>query len=84
MASALTWINHELKGIPMTKTKILLACVLFLAAASPALLTSVPADNDTYDVLFINGQVLDGTGNPWFYADVAVRDGRIAAVGGQP
>jgi N-acyl-D-amino-acid deacylase len=65
----------------MTKTKILLACVLFLAAASPALLTSVPADNDTYDVLFINGQVLDGTGNPWFYADVAVRDGRIAAVG---
>jgi len=65
----------------MTKTKILLACVLFLAATSPALLTSAPADNDTYDVLFINGQVLDGTGNPWFYADVAVKDGRIAAVG---
>jgi len=65
----------------MTKTKILLACVLILTAASPALLDSALTDNDTYDVLFINGQVLDGTGNPWFYADVAVKDGRIAAVG---
>jgi N-acyl-D-amino-acid deacylase len=34
-----------------------------------------------YDVLLRNGHVLDGTGNPWFKADVAVRDGRIAAVG---
>jgi N-acyl-D-amino-acid deacylase len=25
--------------------------------------------------------VLDGTGNPWFYADVAVSDGKIVAVG---
>jgi N-acyl-D-amino-acid deacylase len=25
--------------------------------------------------------VLDGSGNPWFYADVAVKDGRIAAIG---
>jgi len=69
------------KGSPVTKTKIFLAWVLILAAASPALMTSAPADNHTYDVLFINGQVLDGTGNPWFYADVAVKDGRIAAVG---
>ncbi|MFA9452635.1 MAG: amidohydrolase family protein [Candidatus Aminicenantaceae bacterium] len=65
----------------MTKIKILLACVLILTAASPELLNSALADNTTYDVLFINGRILDGTGNPWFYADVAVKDGRIAAVG---
>jgi N-acyl-D-amino-acid deacylase len=34
-----------------------------------------------YDVLITGGLVLDGTGNPGFYADVALRDGRIAAIG---
>ena len=34
-----------------------------------------------YDVLITGGMVLDGTGNPGFYADVALRDGRIAAIG---
>ena len=39
---------------------------------------------DTYDLIIRNGRVLDGTGNPWFPADVAVKDGRIAAVGHLP
>ncbi|HYE87216.1 MAG TPA: D-aminoacylase [Vicinamibacterales bacterium] len=34
-----------------------------------------------YDLLIQNGRVFDGTGNPWFPADIAVRDGRIVAVG---
>ena len=34
-----------------------------------------------YDLLIRNARVLDGTGNPWFPADVAVLGGRIAAVG---
>jgi N-acyl-D-amino-acid deacylase len=34
-----------------------------------------------WDILFANGRVLDGTGNPSFYADVGIKDGRIAAVG---
>jgi N-acyl-D-amino-acid deacylase len=35
----------------------------------------------TYDLLVRRARVFDGSGNPWFYADVAVKDGRIAAVG---
>ncbi len=33
-----------------------------------------------YDIVFRNGRIVDGTGNPWFRADVAVREGKIAAV----
>lgn len=39
------------------------------------------ADSPPFDVLLTNGRVLDGTGNPWFQADVAIKDGHIAAVG---
>ena len=34
-----------------------------------------------FDLLIQNAQVLDGTGAPGFTADVAVKDGKIAAVG---
>src|SRR5579885_2653058 len=34
-----------------------------------------------FDVLIRRGRLVDGTGNPWFLGDLAVRDGRIAAVG---
>jgi N-acyl-D-amino-acid deacylase len=34
-----------------------------------------------YDLVITNARVVDGTGNPWFRADVAVRGGRIARVG---
>ncbi|NNE71869.1 MAG: D-aminoacylase, partial [Rhodothermales bacterium] len=33
-----------------------------------------------YDVIIENGRVVDGTGNAWFYGDVAVRGDRIAAI----
>ncbi len=33
-----------------------------------------------YDVVIVNGRVVDGTGNPWYYADIAIRGERIAAV----
>jgi len=34
-----------------------------------------------YDLVIRGGRVVDGTGNPWRYADVAVQGDRIAAVG---
>src|SRR5262245_19881544 len=34
-----------------------------------------------YDLLITNARVVDGSGNPWFRADVAIKDGRIARVG---
>lgn len=34
-----------------------------------------------YDILIRNGHVIDGTGNPWFAADVAVKGDRIVKIG---
>jgi N-acyl-D-aspartate/D-glutamate deacylase len=34
-----------------------------------------------YDVVIRNGRVLDGMGNPWILADVAIRDGRFVKIG---
>lgn len=33
------------------------------------------------DILILHGKIIDGTGNPWFYGDVAVIAGKIVAVG---
>lgn len=50
----------------------------FLLLLSGAVL---PGQNPTYDLLIRNGRVLDGAGNPWRYGDIAVLNGRIAAIG---
>lgn len=34
-----------------------------------------------YDLVIRNARVIDGAGNPWFRADVAIAGGRIAAIG---
>ncbi len=34
-----------------------------------------------YDLLIKNGTIVDGTGNPWFAADLAVREKRIEKIG---
>lgn len=37
-----------------------------------------------YDLIIRNGKIVDGTGAPWFKADLAVRDGKIVALGQIP
>ena len=34
-----------------------------------------------YDLLLMNGRIVDGTGNAWFYGDVAIKGGKIVAIG---
>src|ERR1700735_5941554 len=34
-----------------------------------------------YDLIIRNGHILDGAGGPWYSADIAIREDRIAAIG---
>jgi dihydroorotase/N-acyl-D-amino-acid deacylase len=34
-----------------------------------------------YDLIIRNGHIVDGTGSPWYAADIAIRDGHIAGIG---
>src|SRR5579863_5462737 len=39
------------------------------------------ASTEPFDIVIVNGHVMDGTGSPWYSADVGIRAGRIAAIG---
>lgn len=47
-------------------------------------LLAMGADAEPYDLVIRNGRVVDGSGNPWFHGDVAVRGDRVVAVGRIP
>ena len=61
-----------------------ITCIVTALFAAPWI---APGQQETsallapFDLLLTGGRVLDGTGNPWFYADVGIRDKRIVAVG---
>ncbi|MHB1265220.1 MAG: N-acyl-D-amino-acid deacylase family protein [Gemmatimonadaceae bacterium] len=50
------------------------------ACARPAATGGVEPARAGYDVIIEHGKLVDGTGNPWTYADVAIRGDRIAAI----
>jgi N-acyl-D-amino-acid deacylase len=53
---------------------------LLFAAVAQFALTSAALAAD-YDVVIRNGRILDGSGNPWVSADIAIANGRFAKIG---
>ncbi len=59
--------------------RILGAVFLLAWISSPPALSAVPGSE--LDLVLANGRVVDGSGAPWFRADVGIRQDRIIAVG---
>ncbi len=54
-----------------------LAAMVFAACVAPAQSTAPAA----FDIVIVNGHIMDGTGSPWYSGQIGIRDGRIAAIG---
>lgn len=65
--------------MPVVKARLVASvAALLLVSAAPA------PPEPGYDIVIRGGRVIDGAGNPWVIADVAIKDGRIVAVGQVP
>jgi N-acyl-D-amino-acid deacylase len=62
-------------------TFLTLLCRAFLPVIFLAGVPIHEAAAAEYDLVIANGHIIDGTGSPWYAGDVAVKDGRIAAIG---
>src|SRR5689334_8594596 len=59
------------------KRRLLLCC----AALAATVLAGVPfAQTPAYDLIIRNGHIIDGSGNPWYRGDVAVRGDTIVRI----
>jgi N-acyl-D-amino-acid deacylase len=61
------------------KINLRLSRLLFVIALAGACVLS--AQTQTFDLVVTNGHIIDGTGSPWYSADIGIRDGKIAAIG---
>jgi N-acyl-D-amino-acid deacylase len=52
---------------------LVLSCLL-------AIFISCSRTGKLYDLVIINAQVIDGSGNPWFRADIGIKEKKIAAI----
>ncbi|HEY0745329.1 MAG TPA: amidohydrolase family protein [Steroidobacteraceae bacterium] len=68
----------------MTKIMFGLSSVLTALLMSFSVGANPAPSLDQYDVVIRGGRVFDGTGNPWRYADLAIKGDRIVVVGFVP
>ncbi len=62
--------------------RIISKALLCLIMICGSVVSVTPQDRDArYDIVIRNGRVLDGAGNPWIAADVAIKDGRFVKIG---
>lgn len=44
-------------------------------------LSLLAQNNNNCDILITNGKIIDGTGNNWYYGNIAIKDGKILRIG---
>ena len=62
------------------RSRLSFLVLVVVAACTPSARTA-PVPKTDYDLLIINGRIIDGAGNPWYRGSVGVKGDRIAYVG---
>ena len=66
--------------MPMMRT-VLLVCAMAVCTACQQPSAPASQTSDAFDVVIANGRVVDGTGAPWYRADIGIVGDRIVAIG---
>src|ERR1041384_1019773 len=56
-------------------------CILISAFCLIALTFGRATEEPAFDMLILNGHIIDGTGSPWYAGDIGIRAGKIATIG---
>src|ERR1044072_7345697 len=76
------WANFSFGTIFLMRQLLrVFALAVAIGVATIAATSAMAAEQFTYDVVIRNGRLLDGLGNPWVRASIAIKDGRIAEIG---
>jgi dihydroorotase/N-acyl-D-amino-acid deacylase len=61
---------------------MVVVCLMALAhCGAGAQSSATSGEARPFDVVIVNGHIVDGTGSPWYSGQVGIREGRIAAIG---
>src|SRR5215813_3310742 len=56
-------------------------CLLMLSSMTTLFAGEYPSSSEPFDIVIVNGHIIDGTGSPWYSGQIGIRGGRIAAIG---
>lgn len=83
------WDAH--KRLPVKRIYLLHRFVNWVATYNPGLAVKLvaifilaaacAAAAEQFDIIIRNGHIVDGTGSPWYAADIGIRQGRISRIG---
>jgi dihydroorotase/N-acyl-D-amino-acid deacylase len=65
----------------VTVCLLMLSFTVTLFPQSPTVAADPATQSALFDIVVVNGHIIDGTGSPWYSGQVGIRAGRIAAIG---
>jgi len=79
----------NISPVPRRWPRALAFCLLMAGCVGAAWSQYAPANTapdpagkgEPFDIVIVNGHIIDGTGSPWYSGEVGIRGGRIAAIG---
>ena len=73
--------NARWSKLPRDRGFLRCACLLLFSVAEVFAQLTASSATAPYEIVIVNGRIIDGTGSPWYASQLGIRAGRIAAIG---